>query len=696
MYNSLKSFKNAIILVFIIIISFAAILFLLRDETALRTIFGDLAAPLIELLVIIVLVYAVKRAHAQGRRILIAWVLILAAFLAYLIGDITWAVIELVLNENLFPSVADIFYLSLYPLFALGIYFLPRKSFTRSEEFKIVLEMGIVIATVGLIYWVFLVNPTLSNNENFFYTLISAIYIVGDFILLSVLVRLFYSRFDEEFHGPMIFLSLGVMVLIITDSTYYFQTLQGTYISGGLLDVGWIISFLLVGLAAFLQASKKKHDFKHYRRLRSWINKHNLASYLPLIWVMLAFIILTWANLITRGLNIVQIEIGLGIIIFLTLIRQAIIIKENENLYIEAKNEIMHRKKVEKNLKESEQSLSYIINFLPDATFAIDNHGEIIAWNHAIEKLTGAKTEDMVGKGNYEYSIPWYGERRPILIDLIMKTPEEIKAYYPSAIKKGDTIQAELDITLKGNEKTFWAKIVPLYDSEGNITGAIETLRDTTEKNLAEKSLERSLFEKELLLKEVHHRVKNNMQIISSLLNLESANVHDKRDAELFFTLQNRVKSMALIHNNLYSSDDISRIKLKSYINSLSSQIFATSASSSNIKIVTDIDDITLNMETAIPLGLIITELVTNSFKYAFPEDEGTIKIQLKELDDELELIVADDGIGFPKEKYQKATLGLQLVDGLVMQLDGNLTRDGGNGTKYTIKFREIKYKKRV
>jgi two-component system, sensor histidine kinase PdtaS len=695
MIKSLKSFKNAIILVFFIIISFAAILIVLSDDPTPRTIFGDLAAPIIEFLVIIVLFHAAKQASDQGRRVQIAWSLILAAFLSYIIGDIIWAVLELVLNENLFPSVADIFYLSLYPLFALGIYFLPRKSLNRSEEFKIILEMGIVIATVGLIYWVFLLNPTISNNENFFYSIISAIYIIGDFILFSVLIRLFYSRYEKEFYGPLIFLSLGVMVLIFTDSTYYLQTLQGTYVSGGLLDLGWILSFLLVGLAAFLQASKEKHDFKYYLKLRTLINRYNLASYLPLIWVMIAFVILTWANWITSGSNLVQIEIGLGIIIFLSLIRQAIIIKENENLYTGAKDEIKHRKKIENNLKESEQRLLYIINFLPDATFAIDNQGKIIAWNRAVEEVTGIKTEDMIGKGNYEYSIPWYGERRPLLIDMVTETPEEINAHYPTATKQGDTVQAELDITLNENEKTFWVKIVPLYDSEGNITGAIETLRDTTEKNLAEKSLERSLLEKELLLKEVHHRVKNNMQIISSLLNLESANVYDKRDAELFFTLQNRVKSMALIHNNLYSSDDISSIKVKAYINSLSSQIFATSASSSNINLVTDIDDITLNMETAIPLGLIINELVTNSFKYAFPQDKGTIQIQLKQVDGELELIIADDGIGIPKDKNQKATLGLQLVDGLVMQLDGNITREGANGTKYAIKFKEIKYKKR-
>ena len=152
-----------------------------------------------------------------------------------------------------------------------------------------------------------------------------------------------------------------------------------------------------------------------------------------------------------------------------------------------------------------------------------------------------------------------------------------------------------------------------------------------------------------MLLREMHHRVKNNMQIISSFLSLQASQVFHERDSNLFTIVQDRVKSMAIIHDNLYQSDDISNVQFQEYIDNLTSQLFATYASNSYIKLVTDITDKTFNMETAIPLGLIISELVSNSLQYAFPDNDGEIYISLKAKGEETELIIKDNG-----EKYQR------------------------------------------
>ncbi|OPX68384.1 MAG: Bacterioopsin transcriptional activator [Methanoregulaceae archaeon PtaB.Bin009] len=152
------------------------------------------------------------------------------------------------------------------------------------------------------------------------------------------------------------------------------------------------------------------------------------------------------------------------------------------------------RKRAELALQRSEQRLSDIINFLPDATFAIDREGRVIAWNYSIEEMTGVPAREILGKGNYEYSIPFYSERRPILIDLIFESSEEIvKRYYGVVHKKGDLLIGETDLPRLGGQKAIlWGKASPLYDHEGNIIGAIESIRDVSERRRMEEALKES------------------------------------------------------------------------------------------------------------------------------------------------------------------------------------------------------------
>jgi two-component sensor histidine kinase len=214
-----------------------------------------------------------------------------------------------------------------------------------------------------------------------------------------------------------------------------------------------------------------------------------------------------------------------------------------------------------------------------------------------------------------------------------------------------------------------------------------------------ENEIMESLQEKEVLLREIHHRVKNNMQIISSLLNLQIQHVKDEEAENVLKESQGRVKSMAMIHEKLYQSDSFSKINFKNYAERLVRDIFFSyGIKSHSIVPVLDIEDIKIGIDTAIPLGLIINELVTNSVKYAFSEYKGTIKIEFKSSADGLELIVADDGIGLPKDfNFENTkTLGLQLVNSLVKQIDGKIKLDISNGTEFKITFKELKYKERI
>lgn len=351
----------------------------------MRMVFGDVAFPIIGLLVIATLFYAAYHSEKQKKHLKIAWTLMALAFLSYALGDITWAILELGFNQTPFPSVADVFYLAFYPIFAMGIYLFPRSPYSRSDELKIILEMAIVVLTVSLIFWIFLITPNISGSGDLFTGLLSVIYIIADFILLFALLRLLYGKFPEKYYYQLILIGLGVIALIIADSIYSYQELQGTYISGGLLDTVWIIGFILVGLAGFLQFSNKYNSY-YLKNLPSG-KLSELTPYLPIFWGILAFVLLMWVYDTQYFPEIWQIEIGVGLIILMVLIRQFITINENKKLYKKAKREINNRVEVEKALSSSEKKYRELVNNSMVAIYQTNLDGNIIFANDAMATI---------------------------------------------------------------------------------------------------------------------------------------------------------------------------------------------------------------------------------------------------------------------------------------------------------------------
>ena len=218
---------------------------------------------------------------------------------------------------------------------------------------------------------------------------------------------------------------------------------------------------------------------------------------------------------------------------------------------------------------------------------------------------------------------------------------------------------------------------------------------DVTERKQAEKQIKASLKEKEILLQEIHHRVKNNMQVISSLLKLQSDSYNDERIKKPLLESQNRVKAMAAVHENLYKSKNLSSISILPFLKELTTSILASyQLSSENITLEIDSDEIFINLEQASPLGLIVNELVSNSLKHAFTDGhKGEIHINLKRgNDDHIHLCFSDDGIGMPVslDWRNSDSLGLKLVLNLAEnQLDGSIKMEVNNGTQFDIIFRE-------
>ena len=219
------------------------------------------------------------------------------------------------------------------------------------------------------------------------------------------------------------------------------------------------------------------------------------------------------------------------------------------------------------------------------------------------------------------------------------------------------------------------------------------TVQDVTERKMVEEKLKKSLTEKEVLLKEIHHRVKNNLMVISSLLNLQSQYIKDKEALDIFRESQNRARSMALIHERLYQSPDLKRIDFGDYIQTLSKDLFHSCITNlGRVKMNLNVENLMVDINTTVPLGLIVNELVTNSMKHGFVGDtKGEINIEFHEEGDEFVLVVLDTGVGFPDDIdfRNTSTLGLQLVNNLTTQIDGKIELNKDKGTEFRITFKE-------
>jgi PAS domain S-box-containing protein len=221
--------------------------------------------------------------------------------------------------------------------------------------------------------------------------------------------------------------------------------------------------------------------------------------------------------------------------------------------------------------------------------------------------------------------------------------------------------------------------------------------RDVTERLKAEEKIKASLLEKEVLLREIHHRVKNNLYVISNLLDLQADTLEQEEQRNLFAESQNRIQTMALIHEQLYQSNDLSQVNFANYIQNLVEKLsLSYQTKHCQVEIILDVQPVTLSLESAIPCGLLINELVTNSFKYAFPNSQyGAIKIELKlEKQKQIFLKISDNGIGIPKnfDWQDSPSLGLRLVSILADQLEASMEVDCSNGTSFTLTFQEQSY----
>lgn len=361
-------------------------------------------------------------------------------------------------------------------------------------------------------------------------------------------------------------------------------------------------------------------------------------------------------------------------------------------------------------LRLTEERYIRLVNALPDIVYSLDGDGRFAYINNSIKRL-GYEPSELISKHFSEIldesCVPNVSSETVLEQYRGRVTGADGAPKLFDERRTGDRRTQDLEVILKpgpasSSDSLLYGAVISYgeinaagFMYSASVTGkpgSVGIIRDITRRKETEQLLRRNLSEKETLLAEIHHRVKNNLQVISSLLNLQSGSVTDEEALRRFADAQIQIQSMALVHEHLYQSESFSTVDIKQYITNLCRNLFdAFAVSLTKISLVIEVDPILVPMEQAMPIALLINEIVSNSIKYAFPgAATGTIHISLKVTDDEIvELRIIDDGIGFPEGKSieTQPTLGHSLVYGLAGQLDAEAEFRSNGGAEFLMHF---------
>ena len=440
-----------------------------------------------------------RRARSQPR-LARAWQILALGLLAAIVGNVLAVAQALLTGQVPFPSVSDFFFLGSYPLMLWAALLMPSETPPSLQRIESGLDSLIVVLSSSLLWWYFNVRmnmlggPVASPQ-----VVISIAYAVGDLVLLWAAMMLLLGRFSDQQRRPVWWLVAAILCQVVYDAWSTVNARVASGIPNGstpleLLATATGLLIMLAGLrqTAALDASAGPPATPNRRA-------SHLRLVLPYFWLLIAFAVVPLSLISGSVLPPVLLSAWVGLSVALVVVRQVLAIRENQRLADQVNQANVKLEAVNLGLQAeisaralTEQRLADIINFLPDATWVINPAGEVIAWNRAMERLTSVAAAAILGQGQYAHAVLLYGVRRPALIDLVLRPDGETEKTYPGLQRSNGRLTGEINTIVNGQRRYLWGTAAVLYDADGNVAGAIESIRDMSAYQQAKTALQQA------------------------------------------------------------------------------------------------------------------------------------------------------------------------------------------------------------
>lgn len=674
--------RSAVIAAFVFMIGYIALSQFLEKNSHLLILFSNITHPVAAGLTTCCLILAAARSVGRMRT---AWGLMAAAMFSATLAEVTWGVLETSQGTPPFPSLADTFYLMFYPLFTLGILLMPVALQSPGERFTRLLDTAIVMIAASLIIWSFLISPNMDANIADRMTLaLSTIYPVADLLLLFAIVQIIFQTIPINIQGPLIALAISCVILIIADSFFSIMFLQGTFVSGGMVDTAYIAGYTLIGLAGIMQARTPSWEDSFCPATANNVRfKPHLIIFLPLAGAAAAYVLLIWSTHHEMPVPFSSLAWGVGGIMGLILVRQTVLLKENRSLCSAAQKEIAER-------KQAVEAYHLLVDHSLQG-LAIFRDSRILFVNQALADMIGYSVEDLLAMPAEQVRSRVHPEDRDLVWNRHIYRMNGAKLPY----------HYEFRVFRKNGSVAWWEIYATLteYQGERAVQAAVV---DITERKAAEEAIfkakeaaDSAARSKSDFLASMSHEIRTPLTSVLGMSELMLDTPLNVEQREFMETIYSSSKSLLSVINDILDFSKIEAHKLALMRQPMelvkivedALDLISPAAANKDLEIICDIDgDVPKEiLGDSGRLKQILVNLMGNAVKFT---EKGEVLITAAALRQqgklepgrlepgkiEIRFAIKDTGIGIPEDRMDRLFKSFS-------QVDPSITRTyGGTG----------------